>query len=438
MNTTETPEAPPTTEQRGHPDWVEAQKEEIARGQREPASLGVITDTDVGDGTYQIEYESEFTRILYDDEDREQGTEADVRFEEVQFPRPSDDHIEAPYRPWCTPYTLLPHISWWEALLRRHRYGKVQRQILRLLSEASGGKRVITGHSLAVAIETAYCTLAETVPDLSNENRLRTVANAARQLARAGLIEVFLSDNPHGYEDAYLLQHTPALRAGISDLIEKYRGDFGLPEALTEQEPFEMPPLVLAGAKDATEMFRRASAHGRSTATVDDADKGYPDQPYHFVIRNSFAGKAMAMSSAARVLVSEIKAVSSLADYGKTTSEAMLAAVEEMRQKPTPKNAEDVRACLSMLTTDDQKACLHYVQDNLGDDAKVRIGDLSFEGTHGIELVLAAISEVPTRRKQRAHVLRQVRLLVADIVTDLIALWNHKVVSAFDPLVQED
>ena len=53
-----------------------------------------------------------------------------------------------------------------------------------------------------------------------------------------------------------------------------------------------------------------------------------------------------------------------------------------------------------------------------------------FEGTQPVDLIHQAVEMVPTKDGQRRHVLRQIRLLVAQLCQSLIGIWSGQILEA--------
>ena len=162
-------------------------------------------------------------------------------------------------------------------------------------------------------------------------------------------------------------------------------------------------------------------------AEVRPTDKGYPPQPLHIVSRSDFAVDGGTKHLRPRVisfqLVSEIVTPSSLDDYAKADPDAIASVIVEMRQRGRATNPDHVKAALSLLTEDDQAAVLEFVRCFLEIEDEDELWRAQFKAPKaGVDLITAAIGLIKTARKQRAHVLLQIRLLAGDLVRDLMSL----------------
>ena len=405
-------------------EWPRSEEEAIANGERIPPALGIEVDRDMGVGTYQIDY------LIHPDEwPDDYGRAARVPdSEELRYPVPpeafrTDDRMWDPI--W------YPLISYAEAQLAKTRFGSAKRKVVRVLFESPNGA-VIHGKGLGEAVARAFALATGDDLDLSPGN-VRTLFNAAQSLGRWGFIHIFsdIGSTIGGGEGTYLLTHTPLLREAMGGLLNKGWPEFADkvgsdPEP--ELDPADLKAKIDLWSPESVKEGRRSAIHyadsrtvGTTSAMVHPEEMGYPEQTFHLVTRNRVSMQGMTPSVAAFQLVSKIEAPSSLSQYTSRSGAAIAAVFDEMRGKGRPTNAEDVRAALGFLTTDDQIAVLEFVHQHLTPAAARKLRELQYGGLVGIDLTCAAVQAVTSGKKRRSHVLFQIRLLVGDIVRDLLS-----------------
>jgi hypothetical protein len=154
-----------------------------------------------------------------------------------------------------------------------------------------------------------------------------------------------------------------------------------------------------------------------------------PRQEVHLVARGIPVGSEYQIQSSSVEQMSAIQHVSFLHDYTDAGPKVGLA-IAELGSHVEATSIRDVTQGLLLLTPEDQMAVYDYVVNLLNPIRSEELRLMYFKGTPPVDLIHAAVEMVPTKGKKRAHVLRQIRLLVAALCQDLIGLWSGQVVEA--------
>lgn len=424
--------------------WLKEQEAQIDAHERLPARLGEHIDTDFGDGTYVVSYDHYLFDLDTETPRAEQwpkGFPVEARIpddEMLHFPQPPEG-FKTEGRQWDSVW--WPLISDREAGLAMTRLGKAKQRIARVALDSPHGV-VLTGPDLGRAIERAYALF--TGKDLqTEEGTIRSTFQAARSMGQWGFCHIFTDAHSVSRDETtYLIVPQPRLFEAVQAMLAR-AGDKP-PEAFENRvgtPPMEEFDDGDAGAvislweaedrKEARESAIRyaASRHvGAMEAEVRPTDKGYPTQPLHIIARSDFAVEGGSRGIRPRVvsfqLVSEIVTPSSLDDYAKVDPDAIASVIAEMRKRDRATNPDHVKAALSLLTEDDQAAVMEFVRCFLDTEAEDELWRDQFKAPKtGVDLITAAIGLIKTSRKQRAHVLLQIRLVAGDLVRDLMSLY---------------
>ena len=405
--------------------WITHQKRAIKNGDRAWAK-GDIVDRDAMDGTYLLEYPH-----LPD----HPGIEMPIPTTGARYNEPWDP-------------INFPLLDPMEALIGPFRFGRVVRSIVALMfTGGNHGVVQIQGHNIGDALEQAIAPRENREPlnygDNQREtaNRWKTVGKAVDQLADYGYIWMFenLDD-----ESATMIQATPLLITQLDGLFKKHRSEFfkedhlGVPDlgqSSTAKEGLlaEWPYITKVNPKP-ERVIDHSIAHYENRAvqrwelSVLPEDKA-PKQEVHLVARGIPVGGEFSILSSSVEQMSTIQHSSFLFAYIDSGPKVGLA-IAELASHVEAKSVNDVAQGLLLLTPEDQLAVYDYITCHLN---PVQLEDLrlmQFKGMAAVDLLHIAVQMVPTKGRVRAHVLRQIRLLVAALCQDLIAMWSGQIVEA--------
>ena len=404
--------------------WIRSQRSAIRKGDRAWAKGAVREQSDAD--TYLLEYPH-----LPDHPG-------------IEMPIPTTNSPG----PW-TPLQF-PLLDPMEALIGPFRFGRVVRSIVALLfTDGNQGARVIEGHNVGDALEQITAPREDPPREPLNygkqpqktSNRWKTLTTAVNQLADYGYIWAFEN---HDDESLHLIQATPLLLTELNGLFRRHRSEF------FKEGRLWMPGRVQSsGGQDGllAEWPYITKVNPRSDRVVDHSvahhenrvvqrwelpvlpeDKA-PKQEVHLVSRGIPIGAEFSIQSSSVEQMSAIRHASFLFDYINAGPKVGLA-ISELASHTEAKSVRDVAQGLLLLTPEDQLAVYDYVTGHLN---PVQLEDLrlmQFKGTTAVDLLHAAVEMVPPGLKVRTHVLRQIRLFVAALCQDLIAMWAGQIVEA--------
>ena len=435
----ETEQSDTLTEAEHLKEWVLEQRRRIKDGERIPARLGRRYDQDLGDNSYVIDYGSH----LFDHDGSvvehrwPKGVSHDAEIppdDELQFPVPPEAFRT---REWEWHPIFWPLISEREAELAYTRWGGAKRKVARVAMDPRHG-HVVTGRTLGEAVERAYAECLNTTPELDKPSQVRAVGQAAELMGRWGFVDIFIDESNAYPESATATPEKSYLIVARRRLIEAHGNlkdydEFGVPEGTPPRAEFDperyLPAIAMwdrgamTHAYESSIMYADNRQVGVMEATVLPADKGYTKQPIHFVSRAKVGMDGLEVAVGTIQLVSDIATTSSIKDYEKVGPIEVVEVIAEMQGRQPLTKSEQVDKALRLLTEDDQFAVWEYAHGFLDEDAQAELRQHQFKGLSQIDLIHRTIGLIKTSRRQRAHVILQIRLLVADLIRDLMSLY---------------
>ena len=407
------PDAPDAFASREARAWIMRERRRIKNGER-IWELGDRVDTDWGNGTYLLEYPSR---------DNHPGIE-------MPIPVPVSNEATAAF--W--ELTHFPLVDPMEALIGPFRWGIVARSIAALLvTRGNTGSIVVEGYNLPDGIEQALARSEDREPIHPSTakpnrvaNRHKTIMTALGQLLDYGYIYAFADrDNAN----RVLLQASGLMANEMPDLLRKYRKDF-LPDMAEGLEGFPFVgkanpnPQMVVNYSEAD--YANLDVHRWE---VDVTTKGARRQPAHVIARGVPVGEEFQLLASSVHQVSQIISTCALSAYIVEGPKVGLA-ITELAAHVEAKSLADVTQGILLLEPRDQMDVYDFVCEFLTEEQTEGLRLSQFTGTSPVDLIHEAVEMVPTKNGEQGHVLRQIRLLVAQLCQSLIGMWSGQVLEA--------
>ena len=360
------------------------------------------------------------------------------------------------YEGWKNVYPAK--IQRWEAELRRKRFGKHLRDVARLALYNSKGYRELHGGNIAQLIELMLADFEKREPEYPiSTPRSNQIHDAIQELCEWGYLNVFTNINKSQYigtdnPTSWLLVPTPFLldqrtmlerghpefarnpMSELQQLDKLIQLEFNHDDTIHQKEfPYIKAVDFGTGAhmEAVNWSYELLNAGERFDLPVVPEEKNYPNQPAHVVLRGVPSGGEFREQTGLVELMSEIAAESIVVEY-LNDGEGQRAAMKELFLCTEPTNPFHVTESLNLLTDDDLVAVLKYAECFLSEAAQRDVEKIKLK-KNGVELVQEVLEMVPSRGMKRRHVLKQIHLLVAEILQHCIAAWSGKIAGSFPP-----
>ena len=415
-------------------EWLEENEGLIKDKVRPAPMLGTIVFADTKNQTYYLNY-------------RHWDQHKGVCFFTPQPP--------TGYAGWKNVYPA--RIQRWEAELRRKRFGKHLRDIARLALYNSQGYRELHGGNIAQLIELMLADFDQRDPEYPiSTPRSNQIHEAVQELCEWGYLNVFTNINKSQYigtddPTSWLLVPTPFLldqramlerghpefarnpMSELQQLDKLLQLEFSHDDTIHQKEfPYIKAVDFGTGAHmEAVNWNYELQKVERFDLPVVPEEKNYPNQSAHVVLRGVPSGGEFREQTGSVELMTEIEAESNVVEY-LNDGEGQLAAMKELFVCTEPTNPFQVTESLNLLTDDDLVAVLKYAESFLSEAAQRDVEKIKLK-KNGVELVQEVLEMVPSRGMKRRHVLKQIHLLVAEILQHCIAAWSGKIAGSFPP-----
>jgi len=391
-----------------------------------PARWGYIIDRDFGDMSYLVEYPKitskfgdkhvmpvqERQRLLKQGfTPRSKAPEA----EELRIPEPRYPDASAHWSCYADKDWWFPLISAREAELAEWRFTGNKKKIVDLLSRTQEGSYVLYGRNgLGEALLEALTPHGEYDEDEDNYESARVLLRSLRNMVNWGLVYVFEGKSHPEEAPDFLIQSAPILDEYI-EMQEKRFGTTHKEEApdVERHATFNLKRHTAAAAELYSQ--RRSGADLFHSEVFD----GTAQQPTVIVNRGSFRyGRGHVAAVQYWEYVSDIETVSPLDEYLNRDFLRDLqvsSVLDQIKEAPVAKEAADVSYSVLMLTEDDLFMVFEYVKKYLTRGNLEELSELQFKKSLSPEdSVKEALVRLP--KNKTVHVLRQIRLLSAEII----------------------